>query len=79
MSDKSKRCQHRDARVVRAYYDANGHHRVKHAYAYCHAREDLAVDLYGYAYCADHRASGDYGQAAHVDLDAVLRELQARG
>jgi hypothetical protein len=75
MSDKKSRCQHRDSRVVRARYDANGHYRVKHAYDYCHAREDLAVDLYGLAYCADHRSDGDFGFAP-VDLDQVLRDLR---
>ena len=73
-ADKARKCQHRDASVARAYYDAQGKHRVRHAYAYCHAPA-VAVDVYGFGYCAEHRASGDFGQAAAVDLDAVLADL----
>lgn len=76
MADHQSKCQHRDASVARAYFDANGRHRVRHAYAYCGRRDGLAVDVYGYAYCPDHRSSGDYGHAADVDLDAVLESLR---
>lgn len=76
-ADKSKRCQHRDAEVVRAYYDANGHYRRRHAFHYCHAPA-AAVDAYGYGYCAEHRASGDFGYAPEPQLDAILSELLRR-
>ncbi len=72
---KDKRCQHRDVAARHSYYDAQGKARVRHEYAYCGSRADLAVDCYGYAYCANHRADGDFGQAVDVDLDAVLRGL----
>ena len=75
MADHASKCQKRDASVDRAYYDANGHHRVRHAYVYCGSRDNLALDQYGYAYCADHRAHGDFGRDDSIDLDAVLHDL----
>ena len=77
MRDKARKCQHRDARIVRAYYDANGHHRVKHAFDYCHA-DAVAVDVYGYGYCVAHRNDGDYDAIAYVNLDELLEQLRAR-
>ena len=78
MRDKASRCQHRVVRNRRASFDANGHPRVRREYAYCGRKQDLAVDHYGYAYCDQHRASGEYGFHAEddVDLDAILRQMK---
>jgi hypothetical protein len=73
MEDKAKKCNHRDSRVVRAYYDAQGKHRVKHAFDPC-ADAPVAVDVHGLGYCAAHRGDGDFGYV-EVDLDAVLADL----
>jgi hypothetical protein len=76
VADKSRKCQHRDSKVVRAYYDANGHPRVKHAYSYC-SRPAVAVDVHGLGFCNDHRHEGDYGaDNPAVDLDNLLAALR---
>lgn len=77
MADKATRCNHRDRKVVRAYYDRNGAHRVKHSFTPC-TNPPAEVDLYGLGYCTDHRDEGDYGfvGVADVDLDAVLDQLR---
>lgn len=71
-----RKCQHRDARVVRSYYDRNGAPRVKHAFDVCGAPA-AAVDLYDRAFCADHLIHGEFGidAAADVNLDEVLARL----